>query len=198
MQYGHIVAMIDACLERLQAARKLLGTPYHHAVVEALHETSKTSKDQVVKTKKVRPAIRLKKNKVELTPSLFASIPEIEAIAVPPRAPEPAPMQRVAETPVAVVTKKVAASRAVVATAQRAVAEIQTALPALRRKHTPLPSALVSPVPTGPVFIPAAQVRENTQKRAEAKVEQAPATRAASAPLTAEMLAKRWLQSPAH
>ncbi|SFS02764.1 hypothetical protein SAMN05421771_0709 [Granulicella pectinivorans] len=194
MQYGHIIAMIDACLERLHAARKLLSTPYHNAVVEVLHQTSK---DQVVKTKKVRPAIRIKKKRVELTPSLFTSTPEIEAAAALPEAPEASPMPVVVEAPVVAVTK-VSASRAVVATAQRAVAEIQTAIPALRRKHVPLPSALVSPVPTGPVFIPAAQVRENTQKRAEAKVEQAPATKAASAPLTAEMLAKRWLQSPAH
>jgi hypothetical protein len=185
MQYGHIVAMIDACLERLQAARKLLSTPSHNAVAEAL---LKTSQDHVATTKKVRPAIGIKKvRKEELIASLFDLPPAVE----------PAPVQPVVQAAIPTVTR-VVSSREAAATAQRPVAEIQIAMPALRRKHTPLPSALVSPVPTGPVFIPAAQVRENTQKRVEAKVERTPAAKAAASPLTAEMLAKRWLQSPAH
>lgn len=193
MLHGHIVDMIDACLERLHTARRLL-TPSRGSL--AIEDLLKVSTNKSVETKKkVRPAIRIKKTRRdELTPNLFSEAPGPVAEASVPTpkthsVKASSVAQHVAEAP---WVEKVVVQQTVVVAAPKAVAEDRAVVAAPRKKTPPPASALVHHVPAQPVFIPASQVRkEYTQTKAE----KAAASQPAAAPLTAEMLARRWIQS---
>jgi hypothetical protein len=67
-----------------------------------------------------------------------------------------------------------------------------------RRSNIPSSSALVGAVPAGPVFISAEKVRQQKSERQPEASKKSNASEAPAAkPLTAEMLAQRWIQSPA-
>jgi hypothetical protein len=183
MEHSHIVAMIDSCLERLHAARRLLSTHSRKSAVEDLLEATEARIAQT--KKKVRPKISTKrKRRDELTASLFAQ--HAEDVATTPEPPPQAIALQAA--PVADVVSK----QAVVAAPRRRLAARQPSTPVPRKKASPPVSALVGHVPAGPVFIPAAQV---PQDRPKSRVESTPPRHSESVPLTAELLAQRWIQN---
>ncbi len=178
--------MIDSCLERLHAARRLLSTHARSSVVEDLLQATEA---RIAKTKKkVRPQISTKKKRRdELTTSLFAPTPELEAAT-----PEPTPNVEVVQD--APAQEAIAKQPDVVAAPRPRL--VARATPTPRRKPAPQISALVGHVPSGPVFIPAAQMREKeAQKQAASLAERTSSREAESTPLTAELLAQRWIQS---
>jgi hypothetical protein len=78
-------------------------------------------------------------------------------------------------------------------------ARLQRAMRVVKRRSSiPSSSALVGAVPAGPVFISAEKVRQQKSERQPEAVKKSNASEAPAAkPLTAEMLAQRWIQSPA-
>jgi len=188
MQHGHIVDMIDACLERLHAARRLLTPSRGSLAIEDLLHVSANNRAET--KKKVRPAIGIKKKRRdELTASLFSEAPE-PAAAIPVPSPiVPAPVRLVA---VAAPVVKVVVKQSTASTPRKPSAEPRVVVAAPRKKALAPASALVHHVPAQPVFIPAAQVRkEHTQTQAVKTAAKQPE----AMPLTAELLARRWIQS---
>lgn len=184
MQSGHIVTMIDACLERLQAARQLLSSLRDTPVVEDLLRSSAARTTKT--TKKVRPAIATKKKRRdELTASLFdpPSVPVVTA-------PAPVLAEPIHRNPVVVAP----VTAAVLPQPIASVPKVRTAEPRRRKPEAPVRGLAVN-VPTGPVFIPASQVRKEVADKKTGSLAERTAKQADSMPLTAEMLAQRWIQS---
>lgn len=187
MNHNHIVAMIDACLERLHAARRLLSNQKQSSVVDELLQS--TDARMAPAKKKARPAIRnKKKQRDELTPELFAPNPATGNPA--PQIFTPAAEVRAVPT-VEVVPKQIIVAAPRKRSMARSMARPPTP-PAPHRKAAIPQSALVGHVPSGPVFIPAAQI---PQERAKSRIENASTNLPEAAPLTAELLAQRWIQS---
>src|SRR5216683_2823678 len=216
MQYVHILALIDADLERLKKVRLLLttldtppkGTQKRAPNPPVRSRTLRTAERQkpaapalqldeheVSQRKKARPAMRLKK-------------PAVSNLGVARLAKAPAPAasesalvlddQIRQEQPQGQRAQVVEESAFGQIAAIPLVARVQT-----QRKRralsklslTPLATPLGGLVPTGPIFIPAGLIRQKqSQSRQESVMERGASGPPAIVPLTAELLTQRWIQ----
>jgi hypothetical protein len=213
MQYVHILALIDAELERLKEVRLLLTTldtplkgtqkrapnpPVRSKTLRTAEKQKPTAQiDQcdVSQRKKTASAMRLQK------PAL--SNPSAARFA---KAPPPAVSESTLVSDDQIRQEQSQGQRAPVVEensfSQMArippVARVRT-----RRKRralsklsvTPLATPLGGPVPTEPVFIPAELIHpKQSRSRQESVTERGAAGPPAAVPLTAELLAQRWIQ----
>jgi hypothetical protein len=220
MRYAHILALIDADLERLKRARLLLTTPdtppkgtqkrapnppvrsktlrtaeRQKPAAPALKPAApalKIDEHEVAQRKKARPVKRLKKSAVsDLGAARRAKAPA-------PAASESARVlvDQIRQEPPQGQRAQVAEESAFGPIAAVPLgARVQT-----QRKRRTLSKLSVMPsatplggvVPTGPIFIPAELIpQKQSQSRQESVME-----RGASIPLTAELLTQRWIRSP--
>jgi len=213
MQSAHIIALIDAYLDRLIKARLILTTP----------DSSQGENQQATKPplplsgrrrvaerdKQPAPVSHLKKNRVSPRRRAKATGPEKLATENKPTAhrdvsvmsmpAEPNPIRENSHTrrpqdQGAPVEKDVASTQIAMAPSPRKV-------PASRKKSarskpalTPGAKALGGLVPAGPIFIPAKQIRSEESQRQNGSVKGRDAF-GSSVPLTAKLLAQRWMQS---
>ncbi len=116
-------------------------------------------------------------------------IPVMQAVSSAPAEPQQnlsAKAEAIAPAPVAIKPMQVRAHL------QRAIRVVK------RRSPIASSSALVGAVPAGPVFISADKVRQQKSERQPEVTKSRNASEAQAAkPLTAELLAQRWIQSPA-
>jgi hypothetical protein len=215
MQYVHILALIDADLERLKKVRLLLttldtppkGTQKRTWNPPVRSETLRTAEGQkpaapaprideheVSQRKNARPAMRLKKPAVSNLRA--ASLAKAPAPAASESALVLEIRQEHPQGQRAQVVEESAFGR-IVPTPR--VARVQT-----QRKRrspsklsvTPLATPLGGLVPTGPIFIPAEQIRQKqSQSRQESVMERGASGPSATVSLTAELLTQRWIQS---
>jgi hypothetical protein len=217
MQYVHILALIDAELERLKEVRLLLttlDTPLKGAQKKAPNPLvrSKTLR-MAEKQKPTAPALLIDKHEVSqrkkpAPPAMRLKKPALSnpsaasfAKAFPPAVSESALAlddQIRQEQPqgqrAPVVEESVFSQMATIPP----VARVRT-----RRKSralsklsvTPLATPLGGPVPTEPIFIPAEMIHpKQSRNRQESVAERGAAGPPAVVPLTAELLTQRWIQ----
>jgi hypothetical protein len=218
MQYVHILALIDADLERLKKVRLLLttldtpqkGTQERARNPPVRSKTLRTAERQkpaasalqideheVSQRKNARPAMKLKKPAV----SNLGAASLVKAPA--PTASESALVlddQIRQEHP-----QRQRAPQVVEESAFGQLAPIpRVAKGQTQRKRralsklsvTPLATPLGGPVPTGPIFIPAELIRQKqSQSRQESVMERGASGPSAIVPLTAELLTRRWIRS---
>jgi hypothetical protein len=217
MQYAHILALIDADLERLKKARLLLttadtlpkGTQKRAPNPPVRSKTLRTAvrqkpaapalqidEHEVSQHKKARPARRLKKPAVSsLGAARLANAPEpaaSESALVPDdqirqEQPQGQRAQVVEESVFGKITAIPPVARVQTQRKRRAVSKLS-----VTRPTTPLGGL----VPTEPIFIPAELIRQKqSQSRLESVMERGASGPPAIVPLTAELLTQRWIQS---
>jgi hypothetical protein len=217
MQYTHILNLIDTYLNRLTEAREVLlslATPSDRARNAATAGP--------IRMKKLRASGKDKQAKLalEITPSertQATAPPRTQAVArkrvavrspVDPRISKPTFVQdelflpeqepRVHENVVAEVLAEKELKLLSLTESKPAVAKIVT-LRKVTTRSTPsgpaVPRALGGMVSAAPVFIPAAQIRqERSQKWQELAAKVDSSESSAAVPLTAELLTQRWVQ----
>ncbi len=216
MQYAHILALIDADLERLKKARLVLTTletppkgtqkraPNPPVRSKALRTAVRQRpaapalqivEHEVSQRKKTRPIRRLKKPAV--------SIPGAARLA---SAPEPAALESALVLDDQIRQEQPQGQRAQVgdesAFGQIATTPVVVRVQKQRKRRTlskpsvtPLATPLGGVVPTGPIFIPAELIRQKrSQSRQESVMERSASGPPATVPLTAELLTQRWIQ----
>jgi hypothetical protein len=215
MRYAHILSLIDADLERLKKARILLTTPdtppkgtqkrapnppVRSKTLSAAERQKPAAPalqidvHEVSQSNKARPSIRLKKPAV--------SNPGAAPLA---KAPAPAASESVLVLDDQIRQEQPQGQRAQVV-GESAVGQIAAIPLAARvqpqRKRRALSKPPVTPpatplggvVPTGPIFIPAEQIRQKqSQSRQEPEMEGGSSGPPATVPLTAELLKLRWI-----
>lgn len=216
MQYVHILALIDAELERLKEVRLLLTTldtplkgtqkrasnpPVRSKTLRTAEKQKPTApalqidKHEVSQRKKTAPAMRLKK------PAL--SNPSAARLAK-------APPSAVSESALALddqIRQEQPQGQRAPVVEESAFSQMATIPPVARvrtrRKRralsklsvTPLATPLGGPVPTEPIFIPAELIHpKQSRNRQESVTERGAAGPPAAVPLTAELLTQRWIQ----
>jgi hypothetical protein len=216
MQNVHILALIDADLERLKKVRLLLttldtppkGTQKRTRNPPVRSKTLRTAERQkpaapalqideheVSQRKNARPALRLKKPAVSnLGAASLAKAPapaaSESALVLDDQIRQEHPQgQRAAH----VVEESAFGQLAPIPRVARA----QTQRKRLSKLSvTPLATPLGGLVPTGPIFIPADQIRQKqSQSRQESVMERGASGPSAIVPLTAELLTRRWIRS---
>ena len=219
MQYVHILALIDADLERLKKVRQLLTT-----LNTPPKGTQKRARNPPVRSKTLRtaerqkpaaPALQIDEHEVsqrkKATPAMRLKKPAVSNLGAASLAKAPAPAasesalvlddQIRQEHPqgqrAALVVEESAFGRIapipLVARVQRERKRRALSKPSA----TPLATPLGGVVPTGPIFIPADQIRQKqSQSRQESVMERGASGPSAIVPLTAELLTRRWIRSP--
>jgi hypothetical protein len=219
MQYVHILALIDAELERLKEVRLLLTTlttldtslkrtqkrasnpPIRSKTLKTAERQKPTAptlqidKHEVSQRKKTTPATRLKK--------LAVSNPSGARFA---KAPPPAASESALVLDDEIRQEEPQRQRAP-AVEESALSQMATVPPVVKvRTHrkrralsklsvTPLATPLGGPVPMGPIFIPAEQIRQKQSRSRQGSVtERGAGGPPAVVPLTAELLTQRWIQ----
>ena len=218
MQYIHILALIDAELERLKKVRLLLttldtpskGTQKRARNPPVRSKTLRTAERQkpaapafqideheVSQRKNARPAMRLKKPAVSnLGAASLAKAPapaaSESALVLDDQIRQEHPQgqraaQVVEESAFGQLAPIPLAARVPTQRKRRALSKLSVTPPA-----TPLGGL----VPTGPIFIPADQIRQKqSQSRQESVMERGASGPSAIVPLTAELLTRRWIRS---
>lgn len=218
MQYVHILALIDAELERLKKVRLLLttldtppkGTQKRARNPPVRSKTLRTAERQkpaapafqideheVSQRKNARPAMRLKKPAV--------SNPGVANLA---KAPAPAASESALVLDDQIRQEHPHGQRAAQVVEESAFGQLApiplvARVPTQRKRRalsklsvTPLATPLGGLVPTGPIFIPADQIRQKqSQSRQESVMERGASGPSAIVPLTAELLTRRWIRS---
>jgi hypothetical protein len=218
MQYVHILALIDADLERLKKVRLLLttldtppkGTQKRARNPPVRSKTLRTAERQkpaapalqideheVSQRKNARPAMRLKKPSVSnLGAASLAKAPapaaSESALVLDDQIRQEHPQeQRAAQ----VVEESAFGQLAPIPL----VARVQTQRKRLalsKLSVTPLATPLGGLVPTRPIFIPAELIRQKqSQSRQKSVLERGASGPSAIVPLTAELLTRRWIRS---
>jgi len=212
MQYVHILALIDADLERLKKVRLLLttldtppkGTQKRAPNPPVRSKTLKTAERQkpaapalqideheVSQRKKARPEMRLKKPMVSnLGAARLAKAPapaaSESALVLDDQIRQEQPQGQRAQAFGQIATTPLVA-RVQTQRKRRALSKLSV---------TPLATPLGGLVPTGPIFIPAELIRQKqSQSRQESVMERGASGPPAIVPLTAELLTQRWIQS---
>jgi hypothetical protein len=217
MQYVHVLALIDADLERLKKVRRLLttldtppkGTQERARNPSVRSKTLRTAERQ----KPAAPALQIDKHKVpqgkKARTATRLKKPAVSNVGAACLAKAPAPAasesalvlddQIRQEHPQGRRAQVVEESAFGQITPIPLVARVQT-----QRKRSVLSKPSVTPsatplgglVPTGPIFIPADQIRQKEpQSRQESVMERGASGLSAIVPLTAELLARRWIRS---
>jgi hypothetical protein len=216
MQYFHILALIDAELERLKEVRLLLTTldtplkgtqkrapnpPVRSKTLRTAEKQKPTApalqidQHEVSHRKKTAPAMRLKEPALSnRSAARFAKAPppavSESALALDDQIRQEQPQGRRAP----VVEESAFSQMAIIPPVARA---------RTRRKRwalsklsvTPLATPLGGPVPTEPIFIPAELIHpKQSRNRQESVTERGVAGPPAVVPLTAELLTQRWIQ----
>ena len=217
MQYAHILALIDADLERLKKARLLLTTddtprkgtqkrapnpPVRSKTLRTAARQKPTApvlqidEHEVLQRKQATPVRKLKKtalrnpgavrlaNAPELAASQSALVPDAQ---IRQEQPQGQRAQVVDEHAFGQIAAIPLVARVQTQRKRRALSKLPAAPPA-----TPLGGL----VPTGPIFIPAELIRQKqSQSRQESVIEHGASGPPAIAPLTAELLTRRWIRS---
>ena len=218
MEYVHIIALIDADLERLKKVRLLLttldtppkGTQKRARNPPVRSKTLRTAErrkpaapalqideHEVSQRKNARPAMRLKKPVVSnLGAASLAKAPapaaSESALVLDDQIRQAPPQeQRAAQ----VVEESAFSQLAPIPL----VARVQTQRKRLalsKPSFTPPAMPLGGLVPIGPIFIPAELIRQKqSQSRQESVLERDVSGPSAIVPLTAELLTRRWIRS---
>lgn len=215
MQYAYILSLIDADLERLRMARQLLiasQTLVQNAAAERVRPSTRVPghrKDLIPPLspdfRKQRPA-KHHQDKAEGS----APIAESAAVIAPYIAPPVEPLSPIA----AGSSSDLAETLSQLEVRERTSSEVEQIRESERRsKPRPQESlttrrltpqrpvavprtALNSPAPGQPVFIPAEQIRQEQQRRQD-EMQRSGVDSSANVPLTAELLAQRWIASSA-
>lgn len=217
MQYVHILALIDADLERLKKVRLLLTT-----LDTPPKGTQKRARNPPVRSKTLRiaerqkpaaPALQIDEHEVSqrenARPAMRLKKPAVSNLGAASLAKAPAPAasesalvlddQIRREHPQGQRAQVVEESAFGQIAPIPLVARVQT-----QRKRralsklsvTPLATPLGGLVPTGPIFIPAELIRQKqSQSRQESVMERGASGPSAIVPLTAELLTRRWIRS---
>jgi hypothetical protein len=203
MQYVHILNLIDAYLDRLTEARRVLltldgpskRTQQRRSQTPAATKTLKAAgrEKPAAPMLEVRPPRRKKATPATIPKQTESKLALVSSVKTPDAIPEASLVVGLllAETrqsgteqkplePIANIRRVKAVTRRERTTRRKAI-------------DTPLTRALGGTVSTAPVFIPAAQIR---QERIEAETKRVdPGASAADVvPLTAELLTQRWVQ----
>jgi hypothetical protein len=203
MQYVHILALIDADLERLKKVRLLLTTldtppkgTQKRARYPPVRSKTLRTEHEVSQRKNARPAMRLKKPAVSNLGA--ASLAKAPAPAASESAlvlddqirqehPQGQRAQVVEESAFGQIAPSPLVARVQTQRKRRALSKLSV---------TPLATPLGGLVPTGPIFIPADQIRQKqSQSRQESVMERGASGPSAIVPLTAELLTQRWIRS---
>ena len=218
MQYAHILALIDADLERLKKVRLLLTT-----LDTPPKETQKRARNPPVRAKTLRTAERQKpaapalqiddrgvSQRKNARPAMKLKKPVVGNLGAASLAKAPAPAasksalilddQIRQEHPQGQRAAQVVEESAF---GQLAPIPLVARVPTQRKRRavsklsvTPLATPLGGLVPTGPIFIPADQIRQKqSQSRQESVMERGASSPSAIVPLTAELLTRRWIRS---
>jgi hypothetical protein len=216
MQYVHILALIDAELERLKEVRLLLSTldtppkgtqkrapnpPVRSKTLRTAERQKPTTpalqidKHEVSQRKKTTPAMRLKKPAVSNpTAALFAKASPTavseSALVLDDQIRQEQPQGQRAPA----VEESVRSQMATIPS----VARVRTHRKRQARRKLsvmPLATPLGGPVPTEPIFISAELIRQKqSRSRQESVMERGAGGPPAVVPLTAELLTQRWIQ----
>jgi len=218
MQYVHILALIDAELERLKKVRLLLTT-----LDTPPKGTQKRARNPPVRSKTLRtaerqkpaaPAFQIDEHEVSqrknARPAVRSKKPAVSNLGLASLAKAPAPA---ASESALVLNDQIRqeypqgqrAAQVVEESAfgQLAPIPLVARVPTKRKRRalsklsvTPLATPLGGLVPTGPIFIPADQIRQKqSQSRQESVMERGASSPSAIVPLTAELLTRRWIRS---
>jgi hypothetical protein len=218
MQYVHILALIDADLERLKKVRLLLTT-----LDTPPKGTQKRARNPPVRLKTLRtaerqkpaaPAFQIDEHEVSqrknARPTMRLKKPAVSNLGAASLAKAPAPA---ASESALVLDDQIRQEHPQVQRAAQVVEESAfgqlapiplVARAQTRRKRralskpsvTPLATPLGGLVPTGPIFIPAELIRQKqSQSRQESVMEGGASGPSAIVPLTAELLTRRWIRS---
>jgi hypothetical protein len=207
MPYDHIVAQIDAYMERLVAARLLLTTldtsmrkVKVSALISSVRSEMRKAPAPALRSRELEASLSRKtKAAVSKKPGAKArSSAQLEIFATP-AASEPAmiPDKLIGRESAQPAEKILPAAAPTVRRRKiRALQPLQKRPVANKSVVAGPATALGGLVPTGPVFIPAKQIRnEESLRQQKAVAERDQSGSSASAPLTAELLAQRWIQS---
>ena len=221
MQYARIVSLIDAELERLTKVRQLLN--YSLAPLKAAqNKTLRTSvSEEAAKLLAMAIAEPVKEPKATRQKRAAKAVPQLtlglepepvqESFSVAGSAHPSEVMQPAAPSATHLVTAADAPAPSAISQPEpqlirrirRGVRGLRPSTPkAAAKSPAKAPAeatatALGGMVPAGPVFVPAEQIRLAQAQREQAQAtEQKAEDRAAAAPLTAEMLAQKWLLRP--
>jgi hypothetical protein len=217
MQYTYILSLIDAHLDRLTKAREILATldtsqettpqpvPRPAADSKALRTPGgrsssalETGSHAISPRKKAAPATMVQKPSASNRAS--APLAKVSETAALESAPVADAQNRLDEDQ-RQETRKTTKSPI----RETATSHLVDKLPTKRKRlapnkpsSTPLARALGGPVPAAPIFIPAGQVsqefQERSQRHPEPGAEGSLSGSAAPVTLTAELLARRWVQ----
>ena len=217
MQYVHILALIDADLERLRKVRLLLTT-----LDTPLKGTQKRTRNPTVRSKTLRtaerrkpaaPALQIDDHEVSQRKNASRAMklkkPAVSNLGAASLARAEAPASKsalVLDDPIRQEHPQGQRAAQVVeenAFGQIAPAPLVARVQTQRKKRalsklsvTPLATPLGGLVPTGPIFIPADKIRQKqSQSRQESVMERGASGPSAIVPLTAELLTRRWLRS---
>jgi hypothetical protein len=211
MQYVHILALIDAELERLKEVRLLLTTldappkgsqkrtpipPVRSKTLRMAERRKPTApalqidKREVSQPQKTTPATRLKKPAVsDSGAARLAKVP-------PPAASESALVldDKIRQGRAPMVEEGALSQMAPIASVVR-VRTHRKRRALSKLSVMPLATPLGGPVPTEPIFIPAELIRQKqSRSRQESVTERGAGGPPAAVPLTAELLTQRWIQ----
>ena len=214
MQYVHILNLIDVYLDRLTKARQLL------LPLDGLPTSAPKRAIQPAARKKTRPKAGSEKPATaSLQISPRQSKKKANSTSIEPVAGKP-PVIRRAKTPDPVLApplilnqlfsqqlegthQEPVVQRVSSATSAPRVGKAPTQRNRSNRNRAPVAVALSGSVSAAPVFIPAEQIRQDRSQRGAASGTKhevgGPAGSTAAvpaAPLTAELLTRRWLQGP--
>ena len=189
MQNVHILALIDADLERLKKVRLLLTT-----LDTPLKGTQKRARNPPVRSKSLRTAERQK----PAAPALQIDDHEVSQRknARPAMKLKKPAVTNSGAASLAKAAAPAASKSALVMDDQIRQEPQRKRRPFSKLSVTPLATPLGGVVPTGPIFIPAELIRQKqSQSRQEAVTERGASDSSAIVPLTAELLTRRWIRS---